>query len=129
MPQRHDFCAHTSTLSEAFAVLVAVMLLPPLRVEEGVVEGDMLTFAVPVVVALLPPLREGVGGGVGEVLRTPDLDPLRVLVRVTVGVEERDSVRVPLGDRVVEGLALPLIPPLPVAVVVDEVAGEARVGR
>ena len=39
-------------------------------------------------------------------------------------VEERDSVRVPLGVLELEELPLPLLPPLPVAVVVEEVEGE-----
>ncbi len=101
LPQRHFSFAHTST-----------------RTKVGV------AVAVPVAVTLPPPLRVGVGGLEGEVLRPPDLDPLLDLVRVVEEVEERDSVRVPRGDLVVEGLALAVHPPLPVAVGVEEAEGE-----
>ncbi len=112
LPQKHSRVAHTSTGTKV-GVAVAVP---------------------PVALAVPAPLREGVGGVEGDLLRTPDPDPLGVPVGVAESLEERDRVGTPLGDLDGGGVALPLPPPLSVAVVVDEVEGgleaegEAMVG-
>ncbi len=64
LPQRHLFFAHSSTLSEAFAVPVAVLLLAPLREEVGGFVREVLR----------TPDLDPVGGLEGELLRPPDLD-------------------------------------------------------
>ena len=68
---------------------------------------------------------EGVGAGrVGEGRLDAEAAFAGLPVGAPVDVEERDSVRVPLGVLELEELPLPLLPPLPVAVVVEEVEGE-----
>ena len=101
----------------------------------AVAEGVEVAVAVPPPPPLSPasaaaatgvPEEVGEGAGKeGDTLPVAEASLSRLPVVVAVGVEERDSVRVPRGDLEVPELALALYShPLPVAVVVEEVEGE-----